>query len=588
MLLGVFYLILCIARAAPPSVAVPSGEEALGAPWTPLLVRMDEDWTDATVQASLDGEPLDDPGVVRARSRGRGGGVDWISSLDLGPLSPGEHDLRFSVRRGDGEWLLDRSFTIERGPVEVRLHLQDEEERPVAGRVLVLNEAGSPYLLLDQEAQEADPWRRDARLASVFAPEGEATLWLRPGTYTLVGTRGVREAVDARTLTLDEGLHELTLAVPRVVRTPGWVTADLHLHTCRSADSMVPDVQRWQAVRAAALDAVLLTDHNQVSPDPGLPDVLVIPGVEHRAGHHTTAHVNAGPLPPGIALPDTDPESFSHHLDALRALDPGVLLQLNHPRGIQFLAEGPLHPRTHALFTRMGYQRRRAPGRGPNAWMTEARPDTGTTALDFDAMEILNRLSWQGYLQVRQDWFALLRHGWAPTGTGNSDSHALAGVAAGSVVNLVDVEGELTETSLVEAVEAGRVSVSTGPVVDLVVRTSEGEAGPGGVLSGTSAQATVRVRAASWVPVPEVRLVVDGKVVERVRLDHEPGQLLDQSFSFELPDRRHDGFVLAEAGWPLGQEPEDLGLYTRVTGGAVPLGFTNPVLLDRDGGGWGP
>ena len=51
--------------------------------------------------------------------------------------------------------------------------------------------------------------------------------------------------------------------------------------------------------------------------------------------------------------------------------------------------------------------------------------------------------------------------------------------------------------------------------------------------------------------------------------------------------------MLAEAGWPLqlgddGLQPLVEGDYALVAPGYVPLGFTNPIRLDGDGGGWTP
>jgi hypothetical protein len=105
----------------------------------------------------------------------------------------------------------------------------------------------------------------------------------------------------------------------------------------------------------------------------------------------------------------------------------------------------------------------------------------------------------------------------------------------------------------------------------------------------------VRVRAAPWVPVPEVRVVVDGKVVEVVSLDPwavgEDG-VTRHELDLEMVLTR-DSWVLAEAGWPLGEAyPEGgvgLGKYAWVAPGYLPVGFTNPVWLDWDHDGtWMP
>ena len=90
----------------------------------------------------------------------------------------------------------------------------------------------------------------------------------------------------------------------------------------------------------------------------------------------------------------------------------------------------------------------------------------------------------------------------------------------------------------------------------------------------------VRVQAADWVPVPQLRLVIDGEVVESLDLSglprDEDGVLrVEQSWRLDPVDE--PGWVLAEAGWPLGVLPSTDGAV-----GHTPLGFTNPVFLEPE------
>ena len=175
------------------------------------------------------------------------------------------------------------------------------------------------------------------------------------------------------------------------------------------------------------------------------------------------------------------------------------------------------------------------------------------------------------------DWFALLNRGHRITGTGNADSHSSQLEAIGFPVNLVEAQaGDLA--GFVEAIRGGRVRVSSGPLVDLTVHCGDAELHPSHEVAQVAepCEAEVHVQAASWVPVDEVRLVVNGEVYRR-----EPMRSLgaDTRFRFPLPVGR-DLWVLAEAGWPLEREhrPEE-GIYARLAPGHVPIGFTNPVWL---------
>ncbi|MBW1877438.1 MAG: PHP domain-containing protein, partial [Deltaproteobacteria bacterium] len=402
---------------------------------------------------------------------------------------------------------------------------------------------------------------------------------------------------------------------------PEHLAADLHVHTGRSYDSFLPDRLRWQSLLAAGLDVVVVTDHNEVvDPAPGL-DVVTgqgsplhgLPGVEHDLRHPTSAnwdlgHMNAFPvLGSDVApLPKKELEVIGRALGDFRVRQernpyPGVgsevVLQLNHARGIHFFPDRPPNRGAWPLFERVGFDRDVPVGEGSNGWMLEADPATGATAMDFDALEIVNRFSWELYLDLRQDWFVFLNQGFFMTGTGNSDSHAMEVEVAGFPVNLVraprPAPGEALDAgAFVGALRQGAVLVSTGPVVDLVLETPFGASSPGDVVSFTgTALARVRVQAAPWVPVDEVRLVVGGDVVQRWEVPvPEPGEPVDMEVVWPIGIAA-DTWVIAEAGWPLesnGAQPYVGGDYGLVAPGYVPLGFTNPVRIDGDGDGrWG-
>ena len=92
--------------------------------------------------------------------------------------------------------------------------------------------------------------------------------------------------------------------------------------------------------------------------------------------------------------------------------------------------------------------------------------------------------------------------------------------------------------------------------------------------------------AAPWVPVPEIRLVVDGEVVQTQVLDQaESAGLFRAQWTGRIPVHG-DTWVLVEAGWSLTSDERPVGgAYARVAPGHVPIGFTNPVRLDGDGDG---
>ncbi len=585
-----------------PVFDAPKKGKSLPGPWMPLLVRLPEGFEDARTEASLDGEPLTlaSP-VIRRRMDKKGGGLDLIATLDLDGLDAGAHELTIgfelpSAPRSEAT----RSFVYEPPPGRVELSVTDGQQ-PVSARVLVLDAEGKMVRSYPRASHPADQAKRCRHFSSHFAIDGQAAFHLEPGRYTFVATRGLLHHVDVQEVQLSAGTTRLAFVIPPAVEAAGTIVADLHVHTARSPDAFVPDLLRFRSFETAGLDLVVITDHNKVSDlrpaQAAMPwsRVQLVSGVEARIGvEKGVGHLNVFPLEPGTPMPPWS-DDVGRVYDQFLAIDPDALLQLNHPRGIQFRVRDETHSRTHALFTHRGYKRRRAPGQGPNAWMTQVQPVTGTTPLDIHAFELMNRFSYDVWLRVRGDWFALMNHGYFPVATGNSDSHSLAVEAVGFPVNLVRVGAvprDELQAAFLGAVARGRVSVSTGPVVDLRVEAGAASGQPGDMVAGSDAVAHVSVQAAPWVPVPEIRLVMDGRVIQRVELagcDLEADGSLRYEASWPLPAADSDSWVVAEAGWPLGAKPrfppEVSGLYAKLAPGAAPVGFTNAVRLDRDGDG---
>jgi hypothetical protein len=254
------------------------------------------------------------------------------------------------------------------------------------------------------------------------------------------------------------------------------------------------------------------------------------------------------------------------------------------------------------LFNGMGFDAAAGFGNGANAWMAD--PDGDARPMDFDALEIMNRSSWPGYTQVRRDWFGMLGWGRRITGVGNSDSHAMTTEYVGLPTNVAECtltgEGKTARDDFVycwiRAVREGRIRVTTGPLVSLTLTAGAASAEIGQTLEpAAGVTAHVHVQAPDWVPVEEVRLVVDGEVVVTralTKADRNADGSLDLTDAWPVAITGADQWVVAEAGWPLDRGyPDDttiLGTYALVVPGYLPMGFTNPVFIDGDGDGtWG-
>lgn len=596
----------------PPRLVTPPARVDLHIGRVPLVVDLPGGLAAASASATLDGRSVALPGATLRERLGR---TDLIAELDLTRVADGEHTLGVTV----GDHVLSLPLQVARPPCAVSVHVLDADTTPVAARVSVRTPEG-PVPLLADLAPDLDGSRREALLDSVFTTSDgrPVELWLDPGAYTLTAAGGLRSGVASTRVVCPDARSEHAVALTRspYLDLPDAVVADLHVHTAASVDTWIPDGRRVRSLEAADLDFAVVSDHNVVRAPPAAARLRMVPGVEHshQPGRVQVAHINAFPAVPDTPLPSRPGRSLARTLGALAELPEVQVVQLDHPRGVDLrhdpnrarVRPAPYRSGTTLLDTPIGYAVWSYPGLDRhqpldaehNRWLLETDPETGATALSFDVVEVLNRSSLSRYREVRADWFALLDQGiWRPA-TGNSDSHAATIEHPGLPANVVSLPAaEVSVDGLARALARGTHVVSNGPVPSVAVATVSGEqVGPGGLASVSGATTVrARVRAASRVPVQELRLVVNGDVVERVQLGvgGDPGgPAVDVSHTFSVHVEA-DSWLLVEVGWPLDAPPEavdDLPAAWRWSApGHVPLGFTNPVRLDADGDGvWRP
>lgn len=551
----------------------------------------------------------------------------------LGDVRPRPGLNRIEVWRGSaqGEPLARVDFRFEPHPLRVRVQVL-EGDAGVPARVFFhgLDGTADPVLapgVWSRIALEASEHQRNF----LYTDGAPVEVHLPEGRYELLASRGpayslARARVDAA----ESASQDLSLRIERVVDTRGWISADFHVHAIPSPDSSLPLPDRIAGYLASDVDAIVASDHWTISdyradlgPDyPWPADFRAIPGLElgtfinrqlrPGAPHLPQGHWNAWPLARDLESGERtsmgEPsyggrrpkaiQSVSHlyaHLQTLNAAarrerygEFPVVIQLNHPRGIQKQPFGPAVD-VHDYLNSIGFDPSQPLDAAANAALLE-RPETELSRpIDVDAIELLNRLAYDLYLEVRADWFAWIDGGFAVTGTANSDSHWLVVTEAGTPRNWVRYDGPrpVEVAPLARAVRARQVVGSTGPLIEVEPWSDDGTP-----LRSAPATLRVSVRAPAWMPVAEVRLYVDGRLAATRRLPPAPadpfaavGQLHRVEFPLSL-DR--DAFVVVEAGDDLDrlQSPQP---HPPPLGRAFPnlrvLAFTNPLLIDVEGDG---
>jgi hypothetical protein len=558
----------------------------------------DRIWRDAPVLSGW----VDDPSVRIEVTR-----ADGAPMTDVRPEPNGDYSLRLPP----GDYVL-RAHSADDREVERRLHVengQDAELAPLVmgvparvflpdigpARLVFLGIEGTPNPRFGDDGIDlrfGDREFRDSREThQVFlgdVPGDPSEVIVEPGRYRVLATRGPEFSLTEAFLDVQGAGENVALEIDaptRVLRTPGRVSADLHVHSELSDDSTMPLRRRLASFAAEDADVLVATDHDRVTDygplvhELGLAGRMVsVVGSEITTTVHggdtpwTSGHYNVFPLRRRpLEYRDGTPRHEGRRLRAVigdLAVDqPNTLVQMNHPRSEE---RSDLSFFTHLSVGR-GLDPKRPLDRGPNRTVVDPHPSTGLRDLDFHAMELLNGSNMDEYRLVRADWFSLLLQGEVRTATANSDTHNARSTIA-LPRNLVSVgttrPAAFDELAFTSAVRNGQLCGTTGPILDVAL---EG-AGPGQTSQTREAPLQISIEAAPWVPTRRVSVFVNADRVADLPIT--AGETLSVPLHFT-----RDAFVFVEA-WA---EPRDP--YDAVAPGFTPFAFCNPIFVDADGDG---
>lgn len=528
---------------------------------------------------------------------------------------------------------------------------------------------------------------------------GEDSVAVPPGRYEVYAVAGPFRTIGRELVTVEAGgTYDLAFALDALPLQPeGTLSADFHVHGGESFDSSIPDLDRVRAFLAADIDVIAATDHDVVWDYANAIEALnardrlaLVTGVE------TTGHI-LWKLDPNDYVPKVighwifwpltfDPAAPRRGMPWDEEVEPaGLIARMKDAGWKQDTGVAQLnHPFSEAEFGRdLGYPvaigmdlTKPLPPEWDGTSMSQfnkLHPDLGLRNSDYNVQEVMNGTENNDLLKFRAFWFYLLDQGLVRGGTANSDSHSLYDSILGTPRNLVwtsTTVADFDETALAASVRAGHMVGTNGPVIEASMQDDAGEAhGPAlaAFAPGSDRRLTLKVSAAPWVPVTEVRIVVNGTVAKTLtsELSHPADPFgKDGLVRYEgeldlapLLPASGDAWVVVEAGtalpvagdlscdgvpdttdndgsgtidWkdvdrngdhvvdaadqdvnedgkvdaadvPAACEggtgplldppvPEDaaapLHVYDGVTPGGYPYAFTNPFILDLDGGGY--
>jgi len=479
----------------------------------------------------------------------------------------------FSVRDGEENKCLLKD--TNRGMVNVRI--TDINGLYIPGKIsfIGLGKTITPYFLPENPVENGRRW--ESAKNSKFPPKEGLDVQLPVGTYLLTASRGPEYSWDQKIVeVLKDECTELTLFVDRVLDTTGFVSVDPHMHTIYS-DGRVDVAERIRSVVAEGVDVAMTTDHNivmdylPVLKKLGLEDQLTTI-IGNEVSVRGLIHYNTYPLTHRpdeykngaiLALADKATPLF----EASRQKDPGVIIQVNHPRA-----------GTIGYFNNLELEQKTA---------SSATKEFDTS---FDVLESLNGpYAHSSNADAIQDWLNLLNRGYYKPLIGSSDSHTIDGDEPGYSRTYVYYKGskgkDLDKRAVIEAIKKGNSFASNSPFVELLVN-EKSIPGDSCSVSDGKVNVHVKVQSAPWVSLEEVKILVNGEreLIFPIKANNRNIIKFEKNILLTL-DR--DATIIAEilgknSLYPVVQRTSKDGLLEDTV---IPYALTNPVFVDVDGNG---
>lgn len=494
-----------------------------------------------------------------------------VYTVPAGALREGENRLRIEADKWkkdtNNDDIVVGKVTLTTAPVREALALEKVTLRVVdadTGKAIPARVTVTDTTLKLVDLWFAESERTAVRPGVLYLGERGADVEVSRGALRFHATRGAEWSMDVKEVAISgAGTPEVKLAIRREVDTRGFVAADTHIHTYTISghgDSTLEE--RMLTLAGEGVELAIATDHNhQTDYRPFQEKAELTPYFTAVTGNEVTtshAHMNAFPLPPKGAKPDSAEKDWVKLVEDIRAKGAKVVI-LNHPR---WSDEAPF--KWQQLDSTTG-----ARAAGPARYPVDGIELANATSLLKDPMTLFT------------DWFALLNHGERFFAVGSSDSHTVGeNVGQGRTYvpsttddpSRIDVDGACSEFV------RGTTTIGLGIFCDVKVQKT---ARPGSMVrpEGERIGASLRVAAPGWIRPRTARIFVNGHLALETRVPAEDGKPTDVTMELDVPVPSHDAYLVCvvigdgvSGPWWKTEYP-----YT--------LAATNPVWLDADGDG---
>jgi hypothetical protein len=425
----------------------------------------------------------------------------------------------------------------------------------------------------------------------IYSEDGTFKAELGPGQYDVIISRGPEyDAIFTELRIQPNATTHLRGSLVRTVSTPGWVSADFHSHSSPSGDNTGSQLGRVLNLLAEQIEFAPCTEHNRVSSYAQHVNILraskwiaTCPGMELTGVVLPVNHQNAFPM---IHRPRTQdgggPRILSNPVEQIKRLamwddNSDKLVQENHPNLARILGDQDEDGETDAGF------------HGMIPFMDAIEIHPPATILLEPGTEKFKETTRNPVFT----WLQMLNLGYRITGVVNTDAHYNfhgSGWIRNYVRSSSDSPSEIKTMEMVHHSEQGHVVMTTGPYLEFAASSGDQVVGPGDDLTAAngSVNATIRVQCPNWIDINRVQILVNGRLDDRYNFTrrqhpdmfHDGVVKFDESINIELANDAHLIVVAAGEGLQLGP------VMGADRGQQTPIAVSNPVYVDRDGGGF--
>lgn len=373
---------------------------------------------------------------------------------------------------------------------------------------------------------------------------GVAEFDLQPGSYEVVVSRGDEYSIDRQAIVTTPGTTTTVGAqIARVLDTPGFVSADFHVHMLNSPDARVALAARALSFAGEGVENLVATDHDSITDlNPTIASLGLTPHLFSTIGEEITSfdygHYNAYPqgVDPtrvsngstdwgGAAPIGEDFPSFGNYVLTPAQIEAAALSKPQNA-GLETVVQinhidshfGPLRINTGVTPPQSFL---------PDPTVFRLDPSVANFFHPFRALEV-----WNGTNNSHQNrflnawigiWMNLLNQGYATTGLAATDTHTLLNLdSAGArswTASSTDDPAAIAPAEVGQAVKSQRLVAGQGLYVQtrLVAGPATAHLGLGGdtlVTTNTgSVDLEIRVQAPLWAPYDRIEIYRNAQTV---------------------------------------------------------------------------